>query len=200
LYACDVGNRLGWIADRGHEIAMHTHFRRRDQLDAKSVPDGSACITDEDIVASLEADYAYLVDRGHRPRGFCAGGWAIHPAATEWLRTQDFHFDCSFRSFALGYDSAPAVAGSSHRGLSVVNGVLQVPTTATLKAMLLSPTARACPSLSFDGGIYTLFYLHDWDLLTRRRDVAFRLLTRRMRRWSVVPVRDLVRMARPEGD
>jgi peptidoglycan/xylan/chitin deacetylase (PgdA/CDA1 family) len=189
----ELGGRLRWIADQGHEIAMHTHFRRLHRPDLTEAAMSHSPLTDEDIVASLQADYAYLVDRGHVPRGFCAGRWSIYPATTEWLSTHGFHYDCSFRSYALKYDNPSAVAGDSHKELSTVNGILEVPTTATLRTMLVRPTMQRCPSLPYEGGTYALYYLHDWDLLARRKEVAFGLLARRLRNSSVVPVCELVR-------
>ncbi len=184
----DLGERLQWIADEGHEIALHTHFRP-----GGADPKGSAPLSDDDIVASLEADYAYLVDRGHIPHGFCAGAWSIYPAAMAWIRAHGFRYDCSFRSFELKYDNPSAVAGDNHLRVSVVNGTLMIPTTATLRATLSRPIARHCVSLPYDRGTYALFYLHDYDLLSRGKEFAFRLLARRLRRSSVVPVQEVAR-------
>jgi peptidoglycan/xylan/chitin deacetylase (PgdA/CDA1 family) len=183
----DLESRLGWIAGHGHEIAMHTHFRHRGRPDAeRTIP-----LTGDDVVASLEADYAYLVDRGHRPGGFCAGAWSMSTTTTEWLRSRAFQYDCSFRSFALRYDNPAAAAGSGRSEIEIANGVVATPTTATLKAMVFATQRRRCASLP-EGGRYALFYLHDYDLLDRRKEVAFRLAMRRVGSASVVPVQELL--------
>jgi hypothetical protein len=196
----DLGDRLRWLVDQGHEVAMHTHYR----------PSGSARddeprpLTDNEIVASLEDDYGYLVERGHQPRGFSAGGWSSYPVATEWLETRGFEYDCTFRSFALTYDNPSASPGDNHRGPSVVNGMLQIPTTASLRAMTRNVMRRRYPSVPYDDGTYSLYYLHDWDLLDWRKEVAWRVVARRLDGASVVPVQEIARamrgLAEPAGD
>jgi hypothetical protein len=187
----DLGERLKWLVDHGHEIAMHTHFRRSRAAQEATAEPNAVPLTDAEVVASLDGDYQYLVDHGHVPRGFCAGTWAIHPATAGWLRRRGFHYDCSFRSYALRYDNPSAVAGDSHTGASLVQGVLRIPTTASLGVMARSLATRRFPSVHFDGGSYALFYLHDWDLRVRRKDVAWHVLVRRLGHTSVVPVREV---------
>jgi len=185
----DLGDRLQWLADHGHEVAQHTHFHRSSPPDSR--PDAPAPPSADDIVASLDGDYDYLVEHGHVPRGFCAGTWSIYPAAAAWLRRREFRYDCSFRSYALDYDNPSAVAGDSHAGTALVDGVLQIPTTASLGVMARRIATRRYPSVPFGGSSYALFYLHDWDLRVRRKEVAWHVLARRLGGSAVVPVQEV---------
>jgi peptidoglycan/xylan/chitin deacetylase (PgdA/CDA1 family) len=185
----DLSERLQWLVDHGHEVAMHTHFRS--SLQPSEVVGVVQTPTDADVAACLAADYGYLVDHGHVPRGFCAGSWSIFPAAGAWLRRHDFRYDCSFRTYALGYEHPPAAAGDSHVATSHVNGLVQIPTTATLRTMISNAATRRYPFLPYEGGKYTLFYAHDWDLLVRRRALAWRLLAWRLQGSRFVTVSEL---------
>ena len=47
-----------------------------------------------------------------------------------------------------------------------------------------------------DFGTYALYYLHDWDLLDRRKEVAWHFLARRLHGSTVVPVQEIAREMR----
>ena len=129
LAGADLGPRLRELADRGHEIGQHTHYY--------SVSAGRT-VTNRDlspsrIRACLDRDFGYLEQAGLRPRGYVSGGWAIHDEIYTWLRERGFDYDCSYRTYELGYRNPNATQGDRASGPFPSGGVLVIPTTGSAR-------------------------------------------------------------------
>src|SRR4051794_41165954 len=104
----DLAPRLAWLAERGHESAMHTHLSQlhgdRERASGFSKGSEPSARAVEDC---LDNDFRYLVARGHVPRGFVAGAWRVDDRVLVWLVAHDFVYDCTLRTYM------PAGAGST---------------------------------------------------------------------------------------
>lgn len=170
----DLEPRIRELLDRGHEIGQHTHFY--EPHGALGKPE--TLLTDENVRRCLERDLDYLRQRGADPRGFVAGGWAVHPEAMRWLEERGFAYDCTVRSFTLKYENASAAPGEGWTVPRWEGDVLRLPTTGTLAGAVLG-RARAIDT----GAVrYVLAYVHDYDLRRTFRTVAAHALVRRWRR------------------
>jgi peptidoglycan/xylan/chitin deacetylase (PgdA/CDA1 family) len=169
----DLGPRIRELLDRGHEVGQHTHFYEADRTSGKP----GSLLTDENVRRCLERDLKYLRARGADPRGFVAGGWAIHPEAMRWLAQHGFTYDCTVRSFVLKYDSAWTAPGDGWTAPKRDSGVLRLPTTGTLAEAVLG-RAR-----TVDAGAlrYVLTYVHDYDLERPAHRIAAGALVMRWR-------------------
>lgn len=176
----DLAPRLNWIRDNGHEIAMHTHFYRMlSPVGAPPVFEKQADLRTPSVLRCLEEDYTQLVELGHRPRGFVAGAWLMHEAVPSWLAAHGFDYDCSRRAYPLGYPSPAAGAGDNHFAIERVEEIVQIPTTATVRALATARAHGGRRSVPLDAGSsYEMFYLHDYDLARLRPRLAVQLVER----------------------
>jgi len=168
-----TARRVRRLHEFGHEIGQHTHY-----YDRESAVVAGRKVTDLDpanVIRRLDEDYAWLLEAGIEPKGYVSGGWAIPPVLAGWLAERAFAYDCSYRRFALSYVSEPASPGEGAPGpFDLGGGVLEVPTTAPLRAALSgfsSGTRRG------HGG-YQLIYLHDDDQLVWRKRWGLRTVVR----------------------
>jgi hypothetical protein len=174
----DLGPRLREIADGGHEIGQHTHFY------APREPGSDAPTTDLSpsvVRGCLERDLAYLRAAGFPPRGFTSGGWAIVPDVSEWLRSNAFDYDSSYRSFDLTYANAAAAPGGGSTAAVARDGIVRLPTTASVRVAIEAVLYRRDESLRAPGFRYDLAYTHDYDLVVARRQIAAHALVRAWR-------------------
>ena len=171
----DLGPRLRELMERGHELGQHTHFYApRTSDDEGKLP---TLLSAENVRRCLDRDLRYLRDAGAEPRGFVAGGWAIHDEVLRWLRECGFLYDASVRSFALNYEHPDAVEGDGWTGPLVQDGLLRLPTTSPLTRIAKS---RGRP-LEADGLSYELGYIHDYDLVSFAQRMAAGAA---LRRWG----------------
>jgi peptidoglycan/xylan/chitin deacetylase (PgdA/CDA1 family) len=169
----DLEPRIRELLDRGHEIGQHTHFYEPDGASEKP----AGLFTDENVRRCLERDLEYLRAIGADPRGFVAGGWAIHPEAMRWLDERDFAYDCTVRSFALKYENAWAAPGEGWTAPKRDGGLLRFPTTGTIAGAVLG-RARTVDAGSVR---YVLAYVHDYDLQRLAHRTVARALVARWR-------------------
>jgi peptidoglycan/xylan/chitin deacetylase (PgdA/CDA1 family) len=174
----DLGPRIRALFERGHEIGQHTHFYADQEEDGKPLSDFSA----DGVRSCLERDRRLLCDAGAEPRGFVAGAWAIVDAVGPWLRGHGFTYDASVRAFALSYESHAASRGDGWNAAEREDGIVRLPTTAPVSAILRGRLRRARVA----DVEYELLYLHDHDLLRARSRAATATLlaTSRHVRWT----------------
>jgi len=166
----DLGDRLSELTDRSQEIGQHTHFY--DAARSTIEPgNGEALMTEVNITACLDRDHSYLVERGHAPRGFVSGAWALDPVIDAWLRRERFLYDCSWRTYVLPYQSHGSDRGDGRAAAAMDLGVLRLPTTTSLRRSLPRRRTAASPI-----GPYELVYLHDYDLLDAGKRLMLRAL------------------------
>jgi hypothetical protein len=168
----DLRTRVGELAARGHEIGQHTHYYR--------AVDGRPPATDmspDNVRACLDRDFAVLTDMGIAPHGFVSGGWAVSDSIVPWLKDHGFSYDTTRRSYELPYESPAARAGDLHRAPALDDGLLHLPTTASLKRMAISRVLWwRSTSISVGSARFRIFYAHDYDLATAAK------------RWVVSPI------------
>jgi hypothetical protein len=173
----DLRPRLDWLRDNGHEVALHTHFYRLSHLPGTPPRfEKTGDLSPDSVLRCLDEDYDYLVEAGHKPRGFVAGAWVVHEAVPRWLATHAFRYDSTRRSFSLRYDNPDAVAGDDHRSIESSDGLIHVPTTATLRSIAMHRAWKR-QALALDSETsYEMFYLHDYDLARPRARLALTLV------------------------
>lgn len=166
--AIDIADRIGELAQHGHEIAQHTHFYAEYEETAKGIRKRTD-LDAEVIDRCLARDHDYLVSVGFTPRGFVSGGWAIVPEIVEWLQAHGFAYDCSYRTYRLPYESEHARSGDDAAGPFRKGPLLEVPTSATLPMEVRGPLPGGTGPIVVGDVRYRLSYLHDADLLERRK-------------------------------
>ncbi len=204
LAGCDISERARRLAVLGHEVGQHTHyydaattmvpFRKRTDLNT------------ENVVRRLNDDYVSLMRAGVRPRGFVSGAWALPDVLPRWLAEHGFSYDCTYRTHAPPQPNRASRPDDRAAGpFPLENGVLEVPTTASLRAAamgLLRPR-RQQPLLARLADVeYRSTYLHDHDLLDvrKRGALAGLLWTARWRKWPISRSDELAELIRPLVD
>ena len=165
----DIGPRLAWLAGEGHEIGMHTHHYRL--LGPPGATTGFDKTIDgvshDELVRGLRECWEYLVERGHRPHGFVAGGWLTLEPVFAWLAAHGFDYDCSLRTYAptrAGSTWSPGVTSSA---AARIGALVEIPTTTTLGT--LRTAEAATPGV--DSGV-DWAYRHGRGLLPPRLRLA----------------------------
>ena len=154
--------RLSHLHHNGHLIEQHTHFygEREKRGD----------LSHDNLRKRLEEDRDWLEKHGFPIRGFVGGAWVISEAVFRLLIENGYKYDCTARSFEFGYLQGRGdqlVASEPFQVLSGTNSLLEMPTTASVKNMLLSflPFASYKPYLVGGGEVqFCIIYLHDYDL------------------------------------
>ena len=167
VHGIDIAGRLAEVAERGHEVAQHTHYYDWDG----EAPDRyrkRTDLSDDNVRRCLDRDHGLLCEAGFAPRGFTSGGWKNPPALASWLSGHQFAYDCSRRSY-VGGDPSRA-AGSAGAGDNVVD----LPTTHSLRAAV---RARGIGRLVGEAGVI-VYYAHDYDLLSPTRRLAMAAVAR----------------------
>ena len=188
----DIGDRVRRLAELGHEIAQHTHYYQPaiGLTPIRKVDD----LAPDKVRQRLEEDYATLCRSGITPKGFVSGAWTLPDLLPGWLAERGFAYDCTFRTYALSYRNDAALVGDLAAGPFVLEGrVLEVPTTAPLRAALLGVLRIRPPSVTAGDSEYQLVYLHDEDLLDARKRLAVRMISRALglRGWRWVSAGEL---------
>ena len=117
----DIGPRIRELLARGHEIAQHTHFYEERDSGTSGKP--RTDLDPRNIGRCLDRDLANLRAMGADPNGFTSGGWAVQPTVETWLADNGFGYDCSFRSFELGYENPAADAGGGYDAPALSGGI-----------------------------------------------------------------------------
>ena len=186
----DLAPRLAELAQAGHEIAQHTHYYR----DHAEGPGGlvkTTSLDDATVLRCLDRDFDYLSEAGHRPRGFVGGGWAVSATALAWLQERSFAYDCTYRTFRLGYDNPLAAPGDDAPGPSRIGSLVELPTTSTFSAEIRRPFGGHDTA---SGSVrYRLSYMHDTDLLGWKDAALRRLRPLLVRRYRHVTAGQVVR-------
>ncbi len=175
----DLAPVLTWIADHGHEVAMHTHHHKLvgDPGSTTGFVLGEQ-LSEADIHRCLQENFDYFVERGHEPKGFVSGSWLVLDEIYEWLAAHGFDYDSTLRTYAAAGPWSQFVDDVPCPTARRVNGLLELPTTAPITAQLKATILRSQRSLALGDIVYDLYYLHDYDLVKAHKRMAVRLLDR----------------------
>ena len=171
----DLRDQFSWFADRGHEIAMHTHHHLLQGEPGHTTGFLMGQPLDEgDIHRCLSENFEYLGERGHTPKGFLSGNWLVLGATVEWLSATGFEYDSTLRTYSGPHPNSTLVPNEPR------------PTSATSATSWRSPRRRRsnsrCRPTSRCGDdrstwtdlSYELYYLHDYDLVDAKKRAAVR--------------------------
>lgn len=155
--------RLRFIRSEGHLVELHTHFYESDCGEKK----GS--LSKDRISYLVRRDATYLRHNGFPIEGFVAGGWRLNADVYVALLQNGFVYDCTGHPFRTVY---PLRRGH-HLKISEPfwiseNGVrlLEMPTTASLSSVVRRASfGRRIQQTRVLNSVYSLVYLHDYDLL-----------------------------------
>jgi hypothetical protein len=185
----DLGPHLDWLATHGHEVALHVHHRRLHGEPGNTTGYDKRMTREPDVVRRCMDEAAgYLAAVGHVPVGFVSGTWLLLESVFQWLAGHDYRYDCTMRSYPHSAareegepdDPVGPLMATRVRGITELCGVLEVPTTASLRqqgrAELQGRLGHATRTSEYD-----LFYLHDYDLLDARKRLAVRIIANRRR-------------------
>ena len=166
----DISKRIQRLACLGHEIGQHTHYY--DVATARTPGRKAGDLSPENVLRRLEEDHTQLLRSGIRPKGFVSGAWVVPDALHPWLASRGFAYDCTYRTYAMQSRNGPAMPGGTTGPFLLDGGVLELPTTASLRAAAVG-LVRARPPVAHIGDLeYELVYLHDDDLVDRRKRAA----------------------------
>lgn len=177
----DLSPRLREIAQRGHEIAQHTHYYAYYGI----TPGGAAKKTSLDpevVERCLRRDREYLQACGFTPHGFVSGGWAMNADVFPLLEILGFTYDCSDRTFNFRYQNPLAPPALADGRPFRKGSLLEFPTH--------GPVSWRLPPRGRDMWIC---YMHDDDLLNLFKRGSLSLLLRRAARngWACRTVGEL---------
>jgi hypothetical protein len=185
----DLRPQLDWLAERGHEVALHVHHRPLQGATGHTTGYAKRMTREPALVRRcMDEATDYLAAAGHAPRGFVSGTWLVLESVFQWLAAHGLRYDCTMRTYAHGgpsgkgdpEDSIGPATATRAPGIVQLCGVIEVPTTASLRQQARAElSGRSRPSGNRVG--YDLFYLHDYDLLDARKRVATRIIARRRR-------------------
>ena len=107
----DLRDQFSWFADRGHEIAMHTHHHLLQGEPGHTTGFLMGQPLDEgDIHRCLSENFEYLCERGHTPKGFLSGNWLVLGTTVEWLSATGFEYDSTLRTYSGPHPNSTLVA------------------------------------------------------------------------------------------
>jgi hypothetical protein len=185
----DLRPHLDWLAQRGHEVALHVHHRPL-RGEPGHTTGYDKRMTREPAVVHRCMDEAadYLATAGHAPVGFVSGTWLLLESVFQWLACHGFRYDCTMRAYPHGEfrdtgepdDRIGPSTATRVPGITQLCGVLEVPTTASLRQQARAELPGGSGTAA--GGVgHDLFYLHDYDLLDPRKRLAVRIIANRRR-------------------
>jgi len=154
--------RLSHLHHSGHLIEQHTHFYGEGEKKSD--------LSYDNLRKRLEEDKHWLEQHGFQIQGFVGGAWVINEGVFRSLIENGYKYDCTARSFELGYLQGredQLIASRPFKVLSGNNTLLEMPTTVSVKNMLLSflPFVSYKPYLIGGENIrFCIVYLHDCDL------------------------------------
>jgi len=191
----DLRPKLDWLAEHGHEVALHVHHRPLHGPAGQTTGYEKRMTRDPVLVhRCMDEATEYLIAAGHAPTGFVSGTWLLLESVFRWLAVNGIRYDCKMRTYphsecrvsdasdALDALDEPEDAigpptATRAPGIMQLCGVLEVPTTASLREQTRAELpVRSRQARRED---YDLFYLHDYDLLDARKRLAVRLIGRR---------------------
>jgi len=154
--------RLSHLHHNGHLIEQHTHFYGEREKKGD--------LSYDNLRKRLEEDKDWLEQHGFPIQGFVGGAWVINEEVFRLLIENGYKYDCTARSFEFGYLQGRGdqlIASKPLKVLSRTNSLLEMPTTASVKNVLLSflPFPSYKPYLVGGGEVqFCIIYLHDYDL------------------------------------
>jgi hypothetical protein len=176
-----ISERVQWLGSLGHEIAQHTHFYAGMKIAKHEKRDD---LSKANVFHCLRRDFETLKEFGFPPKGFTAGSWFVNDALLDGLVELGFVYDCSARfprPKTLHRDpnnrwlSAPQYYSSTHGQL------LCLPTTCSLGEWFKWGQKASRES----GQFYQIIYLHDYDLLSLKRNLLL-FCFMRMIKWAAL--------------
>jgi len=193
IEGADLTPVLDWLADHGHEVAMHTHHHRLEGEPGHTTGFVMGqTLSDGDIARCLGENHQYLAERGHTPRGFVSGSWLVLDAIYQWLAGNGFVYDSTLRTYTGAGPHATLVADETCPGVRTVAGLVEVPTTAPIREQVRREVLRRPAAVRVGDVAYDLYYLHDYDLVQWKKRGAVRLLDTLERRAGALTVGQLV--------
>jgi hypothetical protein len=187
----DIAPILAWLAEHGHEVAMHVHHHAL--VGEKGHTTGfvrGETLSADDIRRCLSESHDYLTERGHHPIGFVSGSWLVLDPIFEWLSEHGFVYDSTLRTYANAGPYTDLVPNTRCSGVQPVARLLEVPTTATQRRQLRTELVPGRSPTVSDLG-YDLYYMHDYDMLRRGKRAAALALGLIQRRARLLTVGEL---------
>jgi len=154
--------RLNHLHHDGHLIEQHTHFYGEKEKKGD--------LSYDNLRKRLEEDKHWLEQHSFPVQGFVGGAWVINEDVFRLLIENGYKYDCTARSFELGYLQGRGdqlIVSEPFKVLSGNNTLLEIPTTASVQNMLLGflPFASYKPYFVGRGEVqFCIVYLHDYDL------------------------------------
>lgn len=197
----DLRDQLSWFADRGHEIAMHTHHHLLQGEPGHTTGFLMGQPLDEgDIHRCLSENYEYLGERGHTPKGFLSGNWLVLGTTVEWLSATGFEYDSTLRTYSGPHPNSTLAANEPRRNVSHLGGLVEIPTTSSLKQQVQADLTLRRRSVDVADLSYELYYLHDYDLVDAKKRAAVRGLATLQRFAQSLTVHQLLERIGPAVD
>ena len=169
----EIAPILAWLAENGHEVAMHVHQHLL--LGEPGHTTGfvrGRPLSRDDIERCLSESHAYLTERGHNPVGFVSGTWLVLDPIFEWLSGHGFVYDSTLRTYASAGPYTELVPNAPCLGVHPIGTLLEVPTTAPLRQQLRAELLPPRRSLHVGDLSYDLYYMHDYDMLRGAKRAA----------------------------
>jgi peptidoglycan/xylan/chitin deacetylase (PgdA/CDA1 family) len=171
----DLRDQFSWFADRGHEIAMHTHHHLLQGEPGNTTGFLMGQPLDEgDIHRCLSENFEYLGERGYTPKGFLSGNWLVLGTTVEWLAATGFEYDSTLRTYSGPHPNSTLAANEPRRNVSHLGDLVEIPTTSSLKQQVQADLTLRRRSVDVADLSYELYYLHDYDLVDAKKRVAVR--------------------------
>ena len=186
--------RLNRLRQDGHPIEQHTHFYGKGEKKGD--------LSYDNLRKRLEEDRDWLEQHGFPIQGFVGGAWILNEEVFRLLIENGYRYDCTARSFELDYLQGrrdQLIASEPFKVLSGTNSLLEMPTTASVKNMLMSflPFVSFKPYLVGGEDIrFCILYLHDYDLakVTVRNALKMEILWLKARGSEFITTRELYRI------
>jgi peptidoglycan/xylan/chitin deacetylase (PgdA/CDA1 family) len=169
----EIAPILAWLAENGHEVAMHVHHHLllgepgRTTGFVRGKP-----LSRDDVERCLSECHDYLTKRGHDPVGFVSGSWLVLDPIFEWLSAHGFVYDSTLRTYASAGPYTKLVPNAPCLSVRSIGTLLEVPTTAPLRQQLRAELLPPRRSLRVDDFCYDLYYMHDYDMLRGSKRAA----------------------------
>src|SRR4051812_39683350 len=134
ISGADLRDQIAWFADRGHEIAMHTHHHLLQGEPGHTTGFLMGQPLDEgDIHRCLSENFEYLGERGYTPKGFLSGNWLVLGTTVEWLAATGFEYDSTLRTYSGPHPNSTLAANEPRRNVNHLGDLVEIPTTSSLK-------------------------------------------------------------------
>lgn len=188
VFGASIDGRVRALAALGHEIAQHSHFYAGRNIEKNNKADD---LSKENVVRCVRRDFAALAAIGFPPRGFTAGSWFISDTVLDALVDLDFAYDCSAQ-FPKPNLSAPDPRTRWLRLPQTYRNdrgqLLCLPTTCSLGEWFKWGRKTSGEHAHF----HKIVYLHDYDLLSRRRSIMLWFFLRLTQKEALEPTASAV--------